>query len=76
MPRFYRIAETLPDEVLTKMYAPPKPAYPVLAPADIANFDAFLMGIPTRFGNFPTQWKVRDPSSHLCMSYEGLTRRV
>ncbi|KAA1473586.1 flavo protein WrbA [Dentipellis sp. KUC8613] len=53
----YQIAETLPKEVLDKMYAPPKPDYPVLAPADIAQFDAFLLGIPTRFGNFPAQWK-------------------
>ncbi|KAF7799124.1 hypothetical protein EIP86_010354 [Pleurotus ostreatoroseus] len=54
----YQIAETLPDEVLTKMYAPPKPDYPILEPAELANFDAFIMGIPTRFGNFPTQWKA------------------
>ena len=41
------------------MYAPPKPDYPILEPADLAKFDAFIMGIPTRFGNFPSQWKVR-----------------
>jgi NAD(P)H dehydrogenase (quinone) len=40
------------------MYAPPKPDYPILAPKDLGNFDAFLLGIPTRFGNFPAQWKV------------------
>lgn len=40
------------------MHAPAKPAYPILEPADLANFDAFIMGIPTRFGNFPAQWKV------------------
>ncbi|KAI0310283.1 NADH-quinone oxidoreductase [Amylostereum chailletii] len=54
----YQIAETLSDEILVKMYAPPKPDYPVLAPADLAQFDAFLLGIPTRFGNFPAQWKT------------------
>ncbi|KAI0263006.1 flavoprotein-like protein [Gloeopeniophorella convolvens] len=53
----YQIAETLPQEVLTKMYAPAKPDYPILAPGDLANFDAFLIGIPTRYGNFPAQWK-------------------
>ena len=53
-----RIAETLPEEVLAKMYEPPKPACPVLAPADLAQFDAFVFGIPTRFGNFPAQWKA------------------
>ncbi|KZT20850.1 benzoquinone reductase [Neolentinus lepideus HHB14362 ss-1] len=40
------------------MHAPPKPAYPVIAPADLATFDAFLFGIPTRYGNFPAQWKA------------------
>ncbi|KAI0699798.1 flavoprotein WrbA [Cytidiella melzeri] len=54
----YQIAETLPQEVLDKMYAPAKPDYPVLEPADLANFDAFILGIPTRFGNFPNQWKT------------------
>lgn len=53
-----RIAETLPQNVLELMHAPPKPAYPILEPADLVNFDAFIMGIPTRFGNFPAQWKV------------------
>ena len=41
------------------MHAPAKPAYPVLDPAKLAEFDAFLFGIPTRYGNFPAQWKVR-----------------
>lgn len=53
-----RIAETLPQEVLTKMHAPAKPDYPVIAPADLVNYDAFLFGIPTRYGNFPAQWKA------------------
>lgn len=54
----YQIAETLPEDILKKLYAAPKPAYPILAPADLAQFDAFLFGIPTRFGNFPAQWKT------------------
>ncbi|KAH8099878.1 flavoprotein-like protein [Cristinia sonorae] len=54
----YQIAETLPQEVLTKMGAPPKPAYPVLSPEELPQFDAFLFGIPTRYGNFPAQWKA------------------
>ena len=53
-----RIAETLPEEVLAKMHAPAKPNYPVLEPGDLAQFDAFLFGIPTRYGNFPGQWKA------------------
>ncbi|RDX46640.1 flavo protein WrbA [Lentinus brumalis] len=54
----YQIAETLPEEILAKLHAPPKPAYHVLAPADLAQFDAFILGIPTRYGNMPAQWKA------------------
>ncbi|KAG2049378.1 flavoprotein WrbA [Suillus hirtellus] len=54
----YQIAETLPAEVLTKMYAPAKPSYPIITPAELPNFDAFVFGVPTRYGNFPAQWKV------------------
>ncbi|KAJ7254312.1 NADH-quinone oxidoreductase [Mycena rebaudengoi] len=54
----YQIAETLPEDVLAKMYAAPKPAFPVITPEELAKYDAFIMGVPTRFGNFPAQWKA------------------
>lgn len=56
-----RIPETLSDEVLGKMHAAPKATdVPVLNdPNTLAGYDAFLLGIPTRYGNFPAQWKVR-----------------
>ncbi|KAJ7105572.1 flavoprotein WrbA [Mycena epipterygia] len=54
----YQVAETLPQEVLTKMYAPAKPAFPIITPDELAKYDAFLMGVPTRFGNYPAQWKA------------------
>ncbi|KAI0349775.1 flavoprotein WrbA [Trametes cingulata] len=54
----YQIAETLPEDILQKLHAPPKPAYPVIAPTDLPQFDAFIFGIPTRYGNFPGQWKA------------------
>lgn len=54
----YQIAETLPDEVLAKMHAPAKPSYPIITPSELANFDAFIFGVPTRYGNFPAQWKA------------------
>ncbi|KAF7312819.1 flavoprotein [Mycena kentingensis (nom. inval.)] len=54
----YQIAETLPQEVLTKMSAPAKPDYPIMAPAQLSDFDGFLFGVPTRYGNFPGQWKA------------------
>jgi NAD(P)H dehydrogenase (quinone) len=40
------------------MHAPPKPDYPIINAEKLATFDAFLFGIPTRYGNFPAQWKV------------------
>ncbi|KAF2437398.1 benzoquinone reductase [Karstenula rhodostoma CBS 690.94] len=56
----FQVEETLSEEVLAKMYAPPKPTdIEVLSdPAQLEPFDAFLLGIPTRYGNFPAQWKV------------------
>jgi len=54
----YQVAETLPQEVLTKMHAPPKSDYPVIDAKTLESYDAFLFGIPTRYGNFPAQWKT------------------
>lgn len=54
----YQIAETLPEEVLTKMYAPAKPSDPIATAETLTQYDAYLFGIPTRFGNFPAQWKT------------------
>lgn len=53
-----RIAETVPDEVLKKAQAPPKPPYPIAEPETLLNYDAFLFGIPTRFGSVPSQFKT------------------
>jgi len=55
----FQVAETLPQEVLTKMYAPEKDAsIPTIDAATLEKYDAFLFGIPTRYGNFPAQWKA------------------
>jgi len=54
----YQVPETLPEEVLAKMHAPPKSDIPVVTPATLEKYDAFLFGIPTRYGNFPAQWKA------------------
>lgn len=56
----FQVAETLPQEVLDKMYAPPKPTdIPTISdPTDLEGYDGFLIGIPTRYGNFPGQWKA------------------
>ncbi|KAH8732846.1 flavoprotein-like protein [Phaeosphaeriaceae sp. PMI808] len=55
-----QVEETLSEEVLAKMYAPPKPTdIKVLSdPAQLEEFDGILFGIPTRYGNFPAQIKA------------------
>ena len=41
------------------MHAPPKSTtIPEITPGKLAEYDAFLFGIPTRYGNFPAQWKT------------------
>ncbi|KXT07651.1 hypothetical protein AC578_10223 [Pseudocercospora eumusae] len=56
----YRVPETLPQEVLAKMHAPEKDdKIPILeSPSQLEQYDAFLFGIPTRYGTFPAQWKA------------------
>ncbi|KAF9442355.1 benzoquinone reductase [Macrolepiota fuliginosa MF-IS2] len=53
-----QVPETLNDDLLKIVRAPPKPAYPVASIEDLTKYDAFLFGIPTRFGNMPVQWKA------------------
>lgn len=41
------------------MHAPPKSTdIPLLEPTKLAEYDGFLMGIPTRYGNYPAQLKA------------------
>ncbi|KAF6230116.1 hypothetical protein HO133_004455 [Letharia lupina] len=55
----YQVKETLPEEVLSKMHAPGQSSsIPFITPDELEKYDAFLLGIPTRYGNFPTQWKA------------------
>jgi len=55
----YQISETLPEEVLGKMHAPgPNKEVPFITADIMKTYDAFLFGIPTRYGNYPAQWKT------------------
>ncbi|KAG5653304.1 Minor allergen Alt a 7 [Sphagnurus paluster] len=56
--KIFQVAETLPEEVLTKMHAPAKPEYPVIDLEEFVKYDAYLFGIPTRYGTMPAQWKA------------------
>ena len=54
-----RVAETLPDEVLTKMGAPGiGKDDEVATAASLADYDGLMFGIPTRFGMAPAQIKA------------------
>ena len=50
----FQVAETLPDEVLAKMHAPPKDSniQTLHDPTQLLAYDAFLLGIPTRYGEY------------------------
>ncbi|CAI2162849.1 3957_t:CDS:2 [Funneliformis geosporum] len=62
----YQVPETLPQEVLTKMHAPPKPELPIITADKLAEADGFLFGFPTRFGSMPAQFKAfLDSTGHL-----------
>ncbi|KAH8551686.1 NAD(P)H:quinone oxidoreductase, type IV [Umbelopsis sp. PMI_123] len=54
----FQVEETLSDEVLTKMNAPPKPNIPVITIEQLTEPDGIIFGIPTRFGIFPAQMKA------------------
>ncbi|KAK6125471.1 hypothetical protein DH2020_040779 [Rehmannia glutinosa] len=56
----YRVPETLPDDVLAKMWAPHKDdSIPVIgSPVELTGADGFLFGFPTRYGCMAAQMKA------------------
>ncbi|KAL3229601.1 Flavoprotein-like protein YCP4 [Nakaseomyces bracarensis] len=53
----FRVPETLSEDVLKDMYAAEKPDdFLVASKETLEEYDAFLFGVPTRFGNVPAQW--------------------
>ncbi|KAI9279469.1 NAD(P)H:quinone oxidoreductase, type IV [Umbelopsis sp. AD052] len=56
--KLFQVAETLSDDVLQKMHAPPKPAIPVIKVDELTEPDGIIFGIPTRFGTMPAQIKA------------------
>lgn len=53
-----QVHETLPEEVLSKMYAPPKSDVPFIEAKDLPEADGFLFGFPTRYGMMAAQFKA------------------
>ncbi|KAJ3233789.1 hypothetical protein HDU78_006225 [Chytriomyces hyalinus] len=56
--KLFRVKETLPEEVLGKMYASAFDSIPVLEPQDLVKADGFIFGFGTRFGAAPAQVKA------------------
>jgi NAD(P)H dehydrogenase (quinone) len=54
----FQVPETLPEEVLTKMHAPPKADVPIIEASQLAEADCILFGFPTRFGMMCAQMKA------------------
>ena len=54
----FQVPETLPEEVLEKMYAPAKPDYPIITLEKMVEYDGFLFGMSARYGTFPGQMKA------------------
>ena len=56
--KIWQVPETLPEEVLGKMGAPPKLDAPIITPQELAEADGILFGFPTRFGMMAAQMKA------------------
>jgi len=54
----FQVPETLSDEVLGKMGAPPKPDYPIITAEEMEKYDGFIFGLSGRYGIMPAQMKT------------------
>jgi len=50
-----RVPETVPEEIAKSAYYKLDQAAPVATVDDLANYDAIIVGAPTRFGRMPSQ---------------------
>ncbi|KAG7371753.1 TrpR binding protein [Nitzschia inconspicua] len=54
----FQVAETLPEEVLGKMGAPPKKDHPVITADKLKEYDGVMFGISGRYGSYSAQIKT------------------
>lgn len=52
-----RVAEIVPEEVAKAAHYKLDQEAPVADPLELADYDAVIFGVPTRFGNMPAQMK-------------------
>ncbi|CAO0789804.1 benzoquinone reductase [Mucor lusitanicus] len=55
--KMFQVQETLPENVLKAIKAPPKPDLPIIKPEQLTEADGIIFGFPTRFGSMPSQVK-------------------
>ena len=53
-----RVPETMPEDVFKGAGGKTNQAAAVATPAELADYDAILFGVPTRFGNMPGQMRT------------------
>src|SRR5271167_3223992 len=49
-----RVAETVPEAVAKAAYFKLDQPAPIATPGELANYDAIIVGAPTRFGRMPS----------------------
>lgn len=52
-----RVPELVPEEVARKSHFKLDQAAPIASVAELPEYDAIILGVPTRFGNMPAQMK-------------------
>ncbi|KAJ0752578.1 putative NAD(P)H dehydrogenase (quinone) [Helianthus annuus] len=73
---FRPVAEILPNKVLKKMKAPPKPDdVPVISPEQLVEAFGFSFGIPSRFGLMTTQCKAFFDATNSLWETQALARK-
>jgi NAD(P)H dehydrogenase (quinone) len=50
-----RVPETVPEDIAKKSFYKLDQAAPIATPADLANYDAIIVGVGTRFGRMSSQ---------------------
>jgi NAD(P)H dehydrogenase (quinone) len=52
-----RVPELVPEEIARKSHFKLDQAAPIATVEELADYDAIIIGVPTRFGNMPAQMK-------------------
>lgn len=52
-----RVPELVPEEIAKKSHFKLDQAAPIASVAELPEYDAIILGVPTRFGNMPAQMK-------------------